>query len=132
MLVPGGNTVSRCALITTLGVALAPGTFANHVSFGVEPHVPEAELAEHLGEQLRPLGFLERRRFDLAKPDLIGDRLGLVRASRFDSRANRWCLLSDGPRVSARFCAKAEVHGSRPRLHAKPTLRSTAQRRFIG
>ena len=62
---------------------------AEHVAFLVDAHVLQAELAEHLCVDFGALRFLERRRLNLAKPDLILDRLRLARLDRFDRSFDR-------------------------------------------
>ena len=56
---------------------LRAGPIAEHVAFLVDAHVLQAELAEHLRVDLGALRFLERRRLDLAQPNLILDGLRL-------------------------------------------------------
>ena len=94
--VPRGNTVSRCALSTTLGRACGAGPLADDVAFGVDPHVLEPGIAQHLRVHLRAPRLLKRRRLDLAQTDLIFDDLQLGRARRVESRPDRRLLDQHG------------------------------------
>ena len=85
---PLGNTVSRCALITTFGRGLAPGRSPMTLPSASIADVLEPNLAQHLGVHLSALRFLEGWRFDFADADLIGDGLHFVRAREIDSGAN--------------------------------------------
>ena len=98
--------------MTRFGRARRSRPLADDVALGVDPDVLEARVAEHLRVQLRALRLLERRRFDLADSDLIGD----ASASRLRARNRRpTCTAgscrSAEPRSAARSCA-ADADGT--------------------
>ena len=72
---------------------------ADDIALGIDADVPEADLAEHLGVQLRAFRFLERWRLDFADPDLIGDGLQLVGAREVDSGPDCRCLKENGAKI---------------------------------
>ena len=84
--VPSGNTVSRCALMTTCGRAARAAPHAEHVADGVEAHVAEAGGDEALAERLGARGFLERRRRDLGERHLVVEDRRLAGLQRVDCR----------------------------------------------
>jgi hypothetical protein len=75
------------------------GPLAEHVAHLVHAHVLQAKRAERVGVGLATRGFLERRRRDLAQPDLVLDRLRFVVTRRLDRGFDRGVLQEPGTYV---------------------------------
>ena len=89
------------------------GPLADDVPLGVNANVFQPGFPKHRRVELCALCFLKRRRFNLADPDLIVDRLHLVRPCELDCRSHRRLLKEKGAQIGRALLRGHDGRGSR-------------------